>query len=457
MKNLNAILVAGLLLCAGFGAKAQTRPTNQVKPPLQNSITPLLPQTLNKQLHATQTTIRVPQTEIEYSWSDATATWTPLYEHNSEYDNHGWRSQLTTKDLTENKLLSLITHQYDAQGRDTLLIMQENEAGAWVNATRARTKYNDQGHVTYMATFRWHNASWQLVHAHRYNYTYGPGDRVEQVVKQLYGGTTWTNADKEEFSYTGNGTLPESKTNYTHTETGWTPTQRFANITYNLTDQREQSYVKQTRTSTEWQNTSFHTFTYTTNSTTLANITEEEVHRYNGTGTVLERKIMEEYLSNGHFMQHKEEVLVNGQWLVDTENSLLGYGINEPQGGGFTEFIYQTYSYTPQGNLIYVNLAKHMYSDFINITVTGAADEIPATAVMLYPNPSKDLLHIALAATTTQEAMVSIYNLTGQKVYELADLRGEATINLAHLPGGIYLVNVKGTNSAGVTKKIVKQ
>ncbi|TXK52821.1 T9SS type A sorting domain-containing protein [Pontibacter qinzhouensis] len=455
MRNLHAIFMAGLLLCTGLGAEGQHIQNNSVK--LPNTTPALLPQALNPQLRTTSTTIQVPQTELEYSWSAATAAWTPVYEKTYEYDNRGWPTQQITKDLAEDKPSTLVMHMYDAQGRDTLLTVQEDANGTWVNASRIRTKYDAHGHLTYMGAFRWHNAAWQLVHANRYTYTFGPGNRVEQVVKQLYSGTNWTDMSKEGFTYTGNSALPGTKTEYINTEIGWMPTQRFVNITYVPENQREQSYTKQSWVGAAWQNVSMHTFTYTTNSTTFANITEEEVYRYTGTSTVLERKIMEEYLPSGQFMQHKEEVLINGRWLVDTENSLMGFGVNEPQGGGFTEFTYQTFSYTPQGHLSYINYKKHTYSNFVNILVTSHGEELPATAVTLYPNPTKDMLHISLHATTAKEAAVSIYNLTGQKVAKTAIIHSEGTINLSHLPSGIYVVNVKDNNSSSMTKKIVKQ
>jgi hypothetical protein len=88
---------------------------------------------------------------------------------------------------------------------------------------------------------------------------------------------------------------------------------------------------------------------------------------------------------------------------------------------------------------------------------------ISNTTSRIYPNPFKDIVNVYFKTHNDQnnDAMVEIYSLQGQKLYNVAKENSDndfiLELNLQILPPGMYIakVTVNGTNT--LTQKIVKQ
>ncbi len=80
-----------------------------------------------------------------------------------------------------------------------------------------------------------------------------------------------------------------------------------------------------------------------------------------------------------------------------------------------------------------------------------------AESVSVYPNPVTDYLRVDLSGSETVTTHISLYDMTGKKVYESQVQAGEMglTINMTQLPQGNYVLKVKTSNNV-IDKKIIK-
>ncbi|MFZ1451564.1 MAG: T9SS type A sorting domain-containing protein, partial [Ferruginibacter sp.] len=90
------------------------------------------------------------------------------------------------------------------------------------------------------------------------------------------------------------------------------------------------------------------------------------------------------------------------------------------------------------------------------VTYTGIVNPPPTTGFKIYPNPVIKILHIDFA-TIPAEAIVQVYNVTGQllNTWALPNLNNQ--ISMAAYNAGIYFVRVKEGDTVIATEKIVKQ
>lgn len=73
----------------------------------------------------------------------------------------------------------------------------------------------------------------------------------------------------------------------------------------------------------------------------------------------------------------------------------------------------------------------------------------------LYPNPTNGQITISLNRKSNQESIIEFINYLGEVVYEVK-INKQLTINIKHLPKGIYLANIYSTNHIE-TQRIILQ
>lgn len=141
---------------------------------------------------------------------------------------------------------------------------------------------------------------------------------------------------------------------------------------------------------------------------------------------------------------------------------------DEPASHGYVQYKVKLKENLPVGTVI--NNTAFIYFDFnapvvTNTTTNTIAVEVDTTVgiktvktdaqVTIYPNPANNAITIT-ASKNMQGATVTITNILGRRAMEPVTLNNaSSTINVQHLPEGIYMVNVRGNNGTSVTKRLV--
>ena len=87
---------------------------------------------------------------------------------------------------------------------------------------------------------------------------------------------------------------------------------------------------------------------------------------------------------------------------------------------------------------------------------SGISETAMNADFMVYPNPSTDFVNVELKSSFTKNASIQLYNLTGEKVMELTDLKTTIQkIDLTGLSAGGYFIKYNSGNGYA-TKKIFK-
>ena len=86
-------------------------------------------------------------------------------------------------------------------------------------------------------------------------------------------------------------------------------------------------------------------------------------------------------------------------------------------------------------------------------------EEMEAPVVSVFPNPASESVQVQFMNGKDEEAVITIYDLTGKIVFQtnpLQEREGSYQLDISSLPSGIYMIGVK-TASGGGIEKLVKQ
>ncbi len=103
----------------------------------------------------------------------------------------------------------------------------------------------------------------------------------------------------------------------------------------------------------------------------------------------------------------------------------------------------------------YSNLEIYL-NDLTKKTIVSSFNvkKYKADQVILYPNPSKEHLHISSPEKIEQ---ITIYNILGQKELEKSNINTNSQLNISQLANGIHFVNLKLQNQTIAVYKIIKE
>lgn len=89
--------------------------------------------------------------------------------------------------------------------------------------------------------------------------------------------------------------------------------------------------------------------------------------------------------------------------------------------------------------------------------VVSSVDNLEESRLLAYPNPAKELLNVVFDAPESTKALVRVYNITGQLVWnqqlQLTAGENQFTIDGAKFPQGNYLLNIISDNTQ-ISKKV---
>jgi len=105
------------------------------------------------------------------------------------------------------------------------------------------------------------------------------------------------------------------------------------------------------------------------------------------------------------------------------------------------------------GNLLEIITTNDFGPDLTGWEPVLGLGDMKKEGIRIYPNPTTGELRIT--SYELREGKIEIFDVYGRTVGAYPCGRPEATINIAHLPAGIYFVKVKNENSE-ITQKVIK-
>ena len=131
-------------------------------------------------------------------------------------------------------------------------------------------------------------------------------------------------------------------------------------------------------------------------------------------------------------------------------------------GGGEPSFHYVPVTMTDFASIKYYAYDEGS-NERISVVVVynsleGVGDHSAAcTLSHAYPNPASSMVRFDYGLSSTDHAVLSIYNLLGQEVMsqELNGIQGQACISVANLTEGIYFCNLMVNGQAVKTEKFI--
>jgi hypothetical protein len=88
---------------------------------------------------------------------------------------------------------------------------------------------------------------------------------------------------------------------------------------------------------------------------------------------------------------------------------------------------------------------------------TGIVEKLQDVNIAIYPNPARDVLHVALSSEKQREVSISMLTVEGREVMtRAAQVFGQHQLglNVSNLPGGFYFVKMS-TGAETVVRKVV--
>ena len=99
-----------------------------------------------------------------------------------------------------------------------------------------------------------------------------------------------------------------------------------------------------------------------------------------------------------------------------------------------------------------VDTKEVLQTQMVNLgQIVGIAEQ-GENYLQIYPNPAKDFVNIQ---TVSNIKNVSIYNVNGQKVYNVVADAKHLNLNTSGFAKGVYFMNIKTANGKIILKKLV--
>jgi len=141
-------------------------------------------------------------------------------------------------------------------------------------------------------------------------------------------------------------------------------------------------------------------------------------------------------------------VAIGNQWYLD----------GNPISGANA----QTYIATTTGHYLDVAILNGCNSDTSNhiyVVITGIQNYSSAGEIKVFPNPNDGSFSLSLQSQKGDDFTISVYNVVGEKVYELRNCYMDATtqksIDMGIVPAGLYTLVVESNLGKFVKKMIV--
>lgn len=109
--------------------------------------------------------------------------------------------------------------------------------------------------------------------------------------------------------------------------------------------------------------------------------------------------------------------------------------------------------YTVTGNLTGCTTPASQTTT-VNVNICTGITEINNSSLAVYPNPTKDLIHVSMSASLVNHATIEMYDAIGKLVISEKVNNTITTISLAHFANGMYTIRVVSEDKQSIIKVI---
>ncbi len=191
--------------------------------------------------------------------------------------------------------------------------------------------------------------------------------------------------------------------------------------------------------------------------------TNGQLHHYTGDGCA---PLPVELAYFNAYLKEDNQVLLD--WMTATEENNEGFEIQHSTDGENwvaldfvrgegTSTVTNTYNFVDENPVDGVNYYRLKQVDFdgqFDYSSIRVIEVKVENTTKVYPNPVQDILNVELSST--EDALISIFNLNGQLLREMTTNEPITKVNFSELEAGIYIVRITNSRSQSV-QKIVKQ
>jgi hypothetical protein len=343
-----------------------------------------------------------------------------------------------TYDTTTKKMVleMLEKYTYNAQCKPTKTVEKNWDlvGKKWVDNAQALFTYDAQNRLTNILNQAWKSTVWK--DSTRINFAYsGTVAEALSQTTQEYLGTTWTNSELKEFTYTTTKKVA-TETRKIWSGTSWVNVKRTTN-TYDAQN-RISVILEEDWASTKWVNRSRDTYTYNAQSK-LQSVKSEDWDAttnswmssglFNFAIATNSRKVS--FDLNFFGLSFKVEYLGSATGFLDTANIYISSILVSR-----TRFVYNPACQTsPTQDLVFLN-----------------------NAIMVSPNPTQNALTIRMNDVVGESFSATLFNASGIAVDAFQwKGKGDQQRDVSRLPNGLYFLSVKGEKWQAIQKFVVQQ
>jgi hypothetical protein len=141
-------------------------------------------------------------------------------------------------------------------------------------------------------------------------------------------------------------------------------------------------------------------------------------------------------INNDHFIVERSE---DGKAFEE-----IGIIASQNKGSGITNYLFEDHIYALQQiPIIYYRLKQVDKSGSFTLSrIVSIQNTLIGNDIVVYPNPTKDVLHIDLSSGYTNSYKIEIMDMSGNKIMEHISNRSKAELTISDLKTGIYMVRV---------------
>ncbi len=379
------------------------------------------------------------------SWAQTTLTlprWTDYYEWYGSQETGSWVLAFSN------------SHVYNTRGQETERILIQSD----VELHKTRHTYGDFG---LLETLELIPGSGGWVEGSKSTYVYDAQGRLISKTQQAKGPdrSSFVNTSRVMYQYTENDLNPSAvlRQDWDEVSNSWLDAERHTHQVWS-TDQNNPfkllSHAIQTAPApldVDWVNNERHGNSYDPATRTLTYVLDVP----SGDGWVSHSRTLTNFDAQMNPTQIRTYEQANNAWrfTLGTE-----YTLTYNAESVLTEKIARIRR-AEGGEL--ENGYRDVYSDFQTFIVTKAAEQLPASSLAVFPNPTSGDLNITLAAAGFKQAQVQLFNLQGKKLYEAMTSypsisKGNHVVPCQHLGAGVYVLRILTDNNKEISRTVVK-